>query len=70
MIFDGVELPRLLPIEKAAGVLKTDAATVERWIAEGALSVMRVNGIPHVLTDSITDRLGETTPSRPNQEQA
>ena len=69
MIFDGVELPRLLPIEKAAEVLKTGATTVERWIAEGTVSVMRVNGIPHVLTDSIADRLGEATPSRPNQEQ-
>jgi excisionase family DNA binding protein len=70
MIFDGVELPRLLSIEKAAEVLRTDSATVERWIAEGTLSVLRVNGVPHVLTESIADRLGEATPSRPNQEQA
>jgi hypothetical protein len=68
MIFDGVELPKLLPIEKAAEVLKMDVATVERLIGEGTVSVMHVNGILHVLTESIADRLGEVTLSRPNQD--
>jgi excisionase family DNA binding protein len=70
MIFDGVELPRLISIEQAAKVLKTDPATVERLIAEGTVSAIRVNGMVRVLTDSIADRLGEETRSRPNQDKA
>jgi excisionase family DNA binding protein len=70
MIFDGVELPRLVSIEQAAKVLKTDPATVKRLIAEGTVSAIRVNGMVRVLTDSIADRLGEETRSRPNQDKA
>lgn len=68
MIHDGVELPNLLTIEKAAEVLGTDTSTVRCWIDHRSISTMRVNGIVHVLTESIADRLGEETPSRPNQE--
>jgi excisionase family DNA binding protein len=68
MIHDGVELPKLLTIEKAAEVLGIDAATIRQWIKNRSVSTMRVNGIVHVLTESIADRLGEETPTRPNQE--
>jgi excisionase family DNA binding protein len=68
MIHDGVELPKLLTIEKAAEILSIDPATIRRWIEDGSISAMRVNGIVHVLTESIADRLGEGTPTRPNQE--
>lgn len=68
MILDGVELPRLLPIEKAARVLRVNAATVKQWIGDGLLETVRVNGKLRVLTSSIDDRMGERTPSRSNQE--
>lgn len=68
MIHDGVELPKLLTIEKAAEALSIDAATIRRWIEDGSISAMHVNGIMHVLTESIADRLSEETPTRPNQE--
>jgi excisionase family DNA binding protein len=68
MIRDGVELPKLLTIEKAAEVLGADTSTVRRWIDDRSISTMRVNGIVQVLTESIADRLGEKTPSRSNQE--
>lgn len=45
MIHDGVELPKLLPIEKAAEVLGTDTSTVRRWIDDRSISTMRVNGV-------------------------
>jgi excisionase family DNA binding protein len=68
VIRDGVELPKLLTIEKAAEVLGADTSTVRRWIDDRSISTMRVNGIVQVLTESIADRLGEKTPSRSNQE--
>jgi len=68
MIHDGVELPKLLRIEKAAELLGVDAGTIRTWIADRSVSTMRVNGVLHVLTESIADRLGEETPSRPNRE--
>lgn len=68
MIHDGVELPKLLRIEKTAELLGVDAGTIRAWIAGRSVSTMRVNGVLHVLTESIADRLGEETPSRPNRE--
>ncbi len=68
MIHDGVELPALLTVEKAAAVLGTDAPTVRAWIADRSLSSVRVNGIVHVLTESVADRLGERTLSRHNRD--
>jgi len=68
MIHDGVELPKLLRIEVAAELLGVDAGTIRAWIAGRSVSTMRVNGVLHVLTESIADRLGEETPSRPNRE--
>jgi excisionase family DNA binding protein len=68
LIHDGVELPKLLTVERAADVLGVDTSTVRAWIADRSVSAMRVNGVLHVLTASIADRLGEETPSRPNRE--
>ncbi len=68
MIHDGVELPKLLRIEKTAELLGVDAETIRAWIADRSVSAMRVNGVLHVLTESVADRLGEETPSRPNRE--
>lgn len=67
MIHDGVELPKLLTVERAADVLGVDSQTVRAWIADRCVSAMHVNGVLHVLTVSIADRLGEATPSRPNR---
>ncbi len=68
MIYDGVELPRLVSRAKAAAILRIDLDTLGAWIATGRLSVAHVNGTVRVLTESIADRMGEATPSRPNQE--
>jgi len=68
VIHDGVELPKLLRMEKVAEVLGVDIEAVRRWIEDRSLSTLHVNGIVHVLTESIADRLGEETPSRSNQE--
>lgn len=68
MIHDGVELPKLLTVERAAEVLDVDVDTVRAWIEGLIIDTARVNGIVRVLTESIADRLGERTPSRPNEE--
>ena len=68
MIHDGVELPKLLTVDRAAEVLGTDTPTVRRWIDDRTVSTMRINGIVHVLTESIADRLGEKTLSRHNRD--
>ena len=68
MIHDGVELPRLVPVEKASEVLAVSVDEVSRLIAQHALQSMRLNGVVHVLTESIADRLGVQTLSRANQE--
>lgn len=68
-IFDGVELPNLLTIDKAAQVLGTDLLTLERWIEDGRVETANVNGQIRVLTSSIEDRVGQRTTSLSNQEQ-
>ena len=68
MIYDGVELPELLPIAKAAKVMKLSEGEVRQLIAARELQSVSLNGIAHVLTGSIADRLGGETPSRPNQD--
>jgi len=68
MIHDGVELPRLVPIAKAAEVMTLSEADILQLIADRELQSISLNGIPHVLTESIADRLGERTPSRHNQD--
>jgi predicted site-specific integrase-resolvase len=68
LIFDGVELPSLVPREKAAAILGVDLETIDAWIAQARLDTVRMNGRVRVLTSSIEDRMGEQTPSRPNDE--
>jgi excisionase family DNA binding protein len=68
MIYDGVELPRLLTRAKAAEVLGIDLPTLDEWIGSGRLDVVRVNGTVRVLAESVADRRGEATPTRANQE--
>jgi len=64
-----VELPRLVPIAKAAEVMAQSEAEVRRLIAVRELQAVSLNGIVHVLTESVGDRLGEPTPSRRNRDQ-
>ena len=68
MIVDGIELPSLLPVAKVADVLGVSSDDVAQWIERGELQSMRLNGIVHVLTESIADRLGQQTPSRHNHD--
>ena len=68
MIHDGVELPKLLKSEEGGELLGVAAEMIEEWIADRSVSAVHVNGVLHVLTESIEDRLGEATPSRPNRE--
>ena len=68
MIHDGVELPKLLRTEETADLRGVVAETIEEWIADRHVSAMHVNGVLHVLTESIDDRFGEPTPSGPNRE--
>ncbi|MBU0596288.1 hypothetical protein KJ567_06365 [Candidatus Bipolaricaulota bacterium] len=62
-----MELPQLLPIDRAVELLGVDEETILSWLRAGAAQGMRVNGIQHVLTHSIADRLGEATEQKPNQ---
>ena len=68
MIFDGVELPRLVPVAKAAEVMNLSEAEVRRLIANREIQSVSLNGVTQVLTESIADRFGEKTPSRRNQD--
>ena len=68
MILDGVEIPSLLTIEKAAVVLKTNAQTLQEWIDTGKVECVGSNGRIHVLTSSIVNRMGQETRSRTNRE--
>lgn len=68
MIHDGVELPSLLSIDRAARVLGVPAETVRAWIENDRLSAVHVNGALRVRTESIADRKGVRTLSRTNHE--
>jgi plasmid maintenance system antidote protein VapI len=68
LIHDGVELPRLVRLAKAAEILGVPKVEVEELIRRRKLQSARLNGILHVVTDSIADRLGEKTPSRHNRD--
>ena len=68
MIFDGVELPSLLTIERAARVLKIDVAMIQTWIEAGKIDSVCTNGRVRVVTSSIENRMGQETLSRTNHE--
>lgn len=56
MIYDGVELPRLLTIDEAAKVLGVDCEKISEMIKTRKLATMRVNGEIRIITESIVDR--------------
>ena len=68
MIFDGVELPRLLMIEKAAEVLGLSSDEVLALVSRREIDSVRLNGIVHVITESIAERLDVKTEARHNQD--
>lgn len=68
MIHDGVELPSLLSLDRAARVLGVPVESVRARIENGTLSSVRVNGSLRVCTESIDDRKGVRTLSRTNAE--
>ena len=68
MIVDGVELPKLVPVAKAADVLEVSESRIRELIDRGMLQSARVNGVVHVLTETLADRLSEQTPARHNQD--
>jgi len=56
VIYDGVELPRLLTIDEAAGVLGANCEKISELIKTRKLATMRVNGEIRIITESIVDR--------------
>lgn len=56
MIYDGVELPKLLTIDEAAKVLGIDCEKIRKMIKSRKLATMRVNGEIRIITESIEDR--------------
>jgi len=56
VIYDGVELPKLLAIDEAAKVLGIDCEKISELIKTRKLTTMRVNGEIRIITESIEDR--------------
>jgi len=56
VIYDGVELPRLLTIDEAARVLGVDCEKIRKMIKSRKLATVRVNGEIRIITESIEDR--------------
>jgi len=56
VIYDGVELPRLLAIDEAAKVLGVDCEKISEMIKTRKLTTMRVNGEIRIISESIEDR--------------
>ena len=56
MIYDGVELPRLLTIDEATKVLGVDCEKISKLIKSRRLVTMRVNGEIRIISESIEDR--------------
>ena len=56
MIYDGVELPKLLTIDEAAEVLGANCEKISEMIKSRKLATMRVNGEIRIITESIEDR--------------
>lgn len=56
MIYDGVELPKLLVIDEAAKVLGVDCKKIGKMIKSRRLDTMRVNGEIRIVSESIEDR--------------
>ena len=56
MIYDGVELPKLLAIDEAARVLGVDCEKIRKMIKTHSLATVCVNGEVRILSESIEDR--------------
>lgn len=56
MIYDGVELPKLLTIDEATKVLGANCEKIRKLIKTRKLATMRVNGEIRIITESIEDR--------------
>jgi len=56
VIYDGVELPRLLTIDEATKVLGVDCKKIGKMIKTRKLATMRVNGEIRIISESIEDR--------------
>ena len=56
MIYAGVELPKLLAIDKAAKVLGVDCEKISELIKTRKLATMHVSSEIRILTESIVDR--------------
>jgi len=56
VIYDGVELPKLITIDEAAKVLGVDCEKISEVIKSRKLATMRVNGESRIITESIVDR--------------
>ena len=56
MIYDGVELPKLLVIDEAAEVLGANCEKISEMIKSRRLATMRANGEIRIITESIEDR--------------
>jgi len=68
VIFDGVELPSLLTMERAAEVLGLSAKDLLALVSRREIQSVRLNGAVHVVTESIAERLDVKTASRHNQD--
>ena len=68
MIFDGVELPRLLTVDKAVEVLGLSSDAVLALVSRREIGSVRLNGIVHVITESVAERLDVKTEARHNQD--
>jgi len=56
VIYDGVELPKLLAIDEAARVLGVDCEKISEMIKTRKLATMRVNGEIRIISESTEDR--------------
>ena len=56
MIYDGVELPKLLMIDETAKVLGVNCKKISELIKTRKLATMRVNGEIRIISESTEDR--------------
>jgi excisionase family DNA binding protein len=56
VIYDGVELPRLLTIDEAARVLGVACEKISEMIKSRELATVRVNGEIRIISESTEDR--------------